>query len=618
MKNRYFLLVDVAIVWVAALTAFVLRFDLRFAAYRQEFLFFATAATCIKPATFLVSGVYRRYWWYASVHEFLILLVACCAASGAMGVTLVAGLWVGAVPSFSRSVPVIDWLLTLVMTGGVRIAARAFAESQRLAARAADGSPRKRLLIAGAGEAGLIVARDLQRNPQLGLDVVGFLDDDFQKVGKRIGMLSVLGRLDALASVAATHNVAEVVIAMPTAPGSVVRALAEECRRLAITSMVMPGVFELVGRQVTIGRLREVQIADLLRRSHARPALNADQYIGDRTVLVTGAGGSIGREICRQVAHLKPKLLVMFGHGENSLFEARSKVLREYPGLAVRTVLGDVRNEARLFRIFKHLKPEVVFHAAAHKHVPLMEDNPEEAFTNNAVGTRNVLRAALEADTERLVMISTDKAAAPANVMGASKRLAEEIVRQSAARFGRAFMVVRFGNVLGSRGSAVPIFKRQIEDGGPITITHPDMKRYFMTIPEAAHLVLEAGGLGKGGELFVLRMGEPIAIVDLARDMIRLSGAASDVPIVFTGVRPGEKIEEVLWEEGAEVESTMHPDIMRVLERAIPQATDWGAAIEHLATIATYGDRRELLAELRAYIPTFRHTETFSPARTSD
>jgi FlaA1/EpsC-like NDP-sugar epimerase len=607
MRNRFFLLIDLAAIAIAALAAFVLRFDLRFAAYRDEFRFFLIASLLIKPTVLYVAGVYRRYWGYASVSDMAMLLAATTGASAVVGVAMVAGLWSGALPAFSRSVLVIDWLLAVCALGAIRAFARIISEQQRK--RGESRGPVKRVLIAGAGDAGVIVARDLQRNAQLAMNAVGFLDDDAMKIGKQIAGLPVLGSLKEVGTVSSAHGIDQVVIAMPTAPGNVIRSVVDQCRTLSLNSMVIPGVFELVGGQVTIGRLREVMITDLLRRSHARPAAAIHSYIAGRTVLVTGAGGSIGQEICRQVCLLKPKLLILLGHGENSLFDAAAQIRNAHVDINAMTVLVDIRDERRLNRIFTTLKPDVVFHAAAHKHVPLMEENPEEALSNNAVGTRNVVRAALAADTARLVMISTDKAAAPVSVMGASKRLAEELVRQSATRFGRAFMVVRFGNVLGSRGSAVPIFQRQIEQGGPVTITHPDMKRYFMTIPEAAHLVLEAAAIGHGGELFVLRMGEPVRIVDLAHDMIRLSGADADVPVVFTGVRPGEKMEEILWEAGGTVDPTSHPDIIRVHEQPLPADVDWAAAVEHLAAVAAQGVRGQLFAELSRYLPTFSRPE---------
>jgi FlaA1/EpsC-like NDP-sugar epimerase len=312
--------------------------------------------------------------------------------------------------------------------------------------------------------------------------------------------------------------------------------------------------------------IRQIEISDLLRRAgHAR--VNASTYVAGRTVLITGAGGSIGFELCRQVAHARPAFLVLLGHGENSIFDAQVELRELFPDLKVIPVIADIRDQRRMRQVFERLRPAIVFHAAAHKHVPLMEENPEEAVTNNIIGTHNVLEAAMEFGTERFVLISSDKAVSPSSVMGASKRVAEMLVRDAARRTSRAYVVVRFGNVLGSRGSVVPYFKRQIERGGPVTLAHPEMKRFFMTIPEAVHLVLEAGGMGRGGELFVLKMGEPVRIVDLAEDLIKLSGLTlEEVPIVYTGIRTGEKLEEALWEHGAATESTSHPEVLRVIE----------------------------------------------------
>jgi FlaA1/EpsC-like NDP-sugar epimerase len=326
-------------------------------------------------------------------------------------------------------------------------------------------------------------------------------------------------------------------------------------------------VFELLDGNVSVSRLRQIEITDLLRRAQIAPTLNTTAYVAGRVVLVTGAGGSIGFELCRQVAHARPAALVLLGHGENSIHDAHIELRELYPDLRIIPTIADIRDKHRISSVFERLRPEIVFHAAAHKHVPLMEENPEEAVTNNILGTHHMLEAAVEFGAERLVMISSDKAVSPASIMGASKRIAEMLVRDVARRTSRPFVVVRFGNVMGSRGSVVPHFKRQIERGGPVTLTHPDMKRFFMTIPEAVHLVLEAGGLGRGGELFVLKMGDPVLITDLAQDLIKLSGFTPDeVPIVYTGMRPGEKLVEALWESGARIEPTAHPDILRVIE----------------------------------------------------
>jgi FlaA1/EpsC-like NDP-sugar epimerase len=464
------------------------------------------------------------------------------------------------------------------------------------------------VLIVGAGDAGLLVLREIRRNPGLHMDVVGFLDDDPAKRRKRIHDTTVLGPLAALVPIAASHQVDEVVIALPTAPGSVVRRVTEGCREAGITSRAVPGIFELLDGNISLARLRSVEVGDLLRRTQVTSTPNSAGYLGGQTVLVTGAGGSIGSELCNQVALARPARLVLLGHGENSIFAVHQDMRQRFPMLAVESVIADVRDAARLRQIFDRVRPTAVFHTAAHKHVPLMEDNPDEAVTNNVFGTRNVVQAALDAGVQRLVMISTDKAVTPSSVMGATKRIAEAIVIDAARRHRRAFAVVRFGNVLGSRGSVVPVFKRQIELGRPIEITHPGMKRFFMTIPEAVHLVLQAGGLGRGGELFVLNMGQPVAIVDLAKDLIRLSGCnEEDIPIVFTGLRPGEKLEESLWEAEAAVQSTDNPDVLRVSEAAALDG-EVGEIIGFLQSAVETGDRMALLFALSTCVPSFTVT----------
>jgi FlaA1/EpsC-like NDP-sugar epimerase len=412
----------------------------------------------------------------------------------------------------------------------------------------------------------------------------------------------VLGDTGAIDQVLRTQPVNEVIIAMPTAPGTALRRIADRAREAGVASRTMPGVFELLDGAVSVSRLRQIEITDLLRRAPVAVERLPDEYLAGRVVLVTGAGGSIGMELCRQAARANPQTIVLLGHGENSIFDAELDLRRTYPRMALRPVIGDIRDERRMDEVFRRWRPSVVFHAAAHKHVPLMEDNPEEAITNNIFGTSTLVRAALAHGTERFVLISTDKAVAPTSIMGASKRIAEDIVAEAARRSRRPFVAVRFGNVLGSRGSAVPHFKRQIELGGPVTVTHPEMRRFFMTIPEAVHLVLQAGGMGTGGEVFVLDMGEPIRIVDLARDVIKLSGCSLDeIPIVYTGIRPGEKLTEVLWEPDAVVRPTGHPEILRVEER--PGASDIDRL---LADFARAGSKRTAIEDaLRRWVDTY-------------
>jgi FlaA1/EpsC-like NDP-sugar epimerase len=610
MRNRYVLLADLAMFFVAVCGAFGFRFDWYFFRTRPEFIPYLVGALVLKPVAFYGFGMYRRFWRYATIDDMLALALANSAGSVAMAAVVWAGLYQGAIREFSRSVVAADWLLALVATGAVRLSVRVVGESQSRSRRL-DGYD-KRVVIVGAGDAGAIVAREMQRNAHLGMRPVGFLDDDPVKLRKRIYGVPVVGRLVDLPSIAKAMQVDQVIIAMPKATGSVVRTVAEDCRRADVMSRTIPGVFELLGGNVSVSRLRQVEIADLLRRNPIVEGADAAAYIQGRTVLVTGAGGSIGFELSRQVAHARPRCLALLGHGENSIFDAYGQLCEAFSDVAIEPIIADIRDRGRMLRVFETIHPDIVFHAAAHKHVPLMEGNPDEAITNNVLGTLNIVDAAIQVGAGRLVMISSDKAVSPSSVMGASKRVAEDLVRSAALRVGRPFVVVRFGNVLGSRGSVVPVFKRQIEAGGPITITHPEMKRFFMTIPEAVHLVLQAAGFGNGGELFVLKMGAPVSIVQLAEDLIRLSGLSSDdVPIMFTGLRPGEKLEESLWEDGAEIQDTPHPEVLKVTEVRPFNAESLGRAVESLASAAIQGDRARIELGLRQLIP------SFSPAAAS-
>jgi FlaA1/EpsC-like NDP-sugar epimerase len=588
LRNRYFLVADVILIICAALVAFALRFDWLFFRYRPEAPLFVAAAVVVKPLSFLTLGLYRRYWLYASVGDLIAIVVANGVASLALALLVLVGLATGVIVEFSRSILLIDLLLCLSFTGGARFSVRAMAETQGRSRkfREAGSTERRRVLVIGAGEAGALVAREAQRNPQLGFSIAGFLDDATVKHGKRIAGVPVLGSIDSLELVVQSHRIELVVIAMPTAPGSAIRVLVETCRRLDVPSKILPGVYEFLGDRITVRRLRDVEITDLLKREpvrHEHPNLD---YVVDQVVLITGAGGSIGSELCRQVAMAKPRSLVLVGHGENSIFDIDVELRRVFPALALHSVIADIRDGTRIRELFDRVRPAVVFHAAAHKHVPLMEANPEEAVTNNVIGTARILDAAIRAGTQRFVLISSDKAVSPGNIMGATKRVAEQMVHLAARAHGRAFVVVRFGNVLGSRGSVVPVFKDQIERGGPLTITHPDVQRYFMTIPEAVQLVLQAGGLGRGGEVFVLNMGSLVKVVDLAQDLVRLSGLdPQELPVVFTGLRPGEKLIEELWEDDARVEETANRDLFSVTE---PPRTEAHPAIAAtFAAVAT-------------------------------
>jgi FlaA1/EpsC-like NDP-sugar epimerase len=476
------------------------------------------------------------------------------------------------------------------------------------------------VLIAGAGDAGALVVREMQRNPQANLRPVGFVDDDPAKQKQEIHGTTVIGKLDELAQLIDSKKVDEVIIAIPSAPGQVIRKVTEICHTKNIPSRTMPSLHELIGGKVSVNRLREVDITDLLRRAPAHIDTElVGLSLGGRKILVTGAGGSIGSELCRQIARWEPQELYILGHGENSIFETLIELEQSYPDLKIHPLIADIRDKAHIDHLFSDIHPQVVFHAAAHKHVPLMQVNIAEAISNNVLGTRNVVETSIQNNVERLVMISTDKAICPTSVYGATKRIGEMLVLDAAHRTGNSYSVVRFGNVLGSRGSVLVRFKRQIDSGGPVTITHPDMERYFMTIPEAVHLVLQAFAMGKGGEVFVLNMGEQIRIYDLAQDLIRLTGLepGKDIEIVFTGIRPGEKLSEALWDEGADYVSTTHPDVLRLNENGILTSTDLVTTVQSLIELGIQGDPDKIVTMLNEIVPGAMVSSTPSPDITS-
>jgi FlaA1/EpsC-like NDP-sugar epimerase len=607
-RNRYVLFVDILLVIVSVLGSYVLRLELgaAFSFYLPSAYWMIGTALIIKPVVYYYFRLYQRMWIYASVQELKLILTAVTTASVILSVVMVSFFNVGFFTGFPRSVLIIDWLISVLLVGGLRFTIRLLSESLAQQAGSSSNAKIKRALIIGAGDAGALVVRELQKNPQINLVPFGFLDDNPAKFKQQIHGVPIIGKLTDLAKVLDNHRVDEVIIAIPSAPGKVIRLVTDVCRLKAIHFRTMPGIYELLGGKVNVNRLREVDITDLLRREPTRIMdEQIGKTIGGRVVLVTGAGGSIGSELCRQIARWSPAELILLGHGENSIFEAYLELQDRFPTLAIRPVIADVRDKDRIQRVFSNFRPQVVFHAAAHKHVPLMETNVEEAVTNNIEGTRNLVQIAVEYDVERLVMISTDKAIRPANVMGATKRLAEMTVVDAAERYGRDFSVVRFGNVLGSRGSVVPLFKRQIARGGPITITHPDMKRYFMTIPEAVYLVLQAASMGEGSETYILNMGEQIRILDLAEDLIRLSGLepGRDIEIIFTGIRPGEKLSEDLWDSGNTFVRTAHPDIYQLDGNEDIRGDVLKKSIDEIIRLAREGDHRAVLGMMDDVIP---------------
>jgi FlaA1/EpsC-like NDP-sugar epimerase len=581
LRNRHLLAADALASTIAVVVAFSVRFeDLSWVAMHGRFVWpYLLATIPLRLGVFYLAGMYRSLWRHASVGELRQIIVA--GLFGAVA-SAVIGLWLlprtgllPASPAFPSRIPFsvvfIDGFLTTAAIGFPRLLARTVRRGTNRNRRRRDS---KRVLIIGAGDAAKLVVKELTINPNLGLEPIGFVDDDPAKHRRTLLGLPILGPLSTIKSAVEQYAVSELIIAMPSARGDVVRRVVRAGLDCGIPTLTVPSLPELISAKTNGASLREVEIQDLLRREPVVTDLAAVAELGTgETVLITGAGGSIGSELCRQISRLAPARLVLVGHGENSIFDILHELEPNFPEVLLVPVIADVRDRKRMAAIFKMYKPHAVFHAAAHKHVPLMEENVIEAITNNVFGTLNVVDASLEAGVQHFVFISTDKAVRPTSVMGATKRVAELIVQRAATKHERNFVSVRFGNVLGSRGSVVPTFLRQIRSGGPVTVTHPEMQRYFMTIPEAVQLVLQAGALGQGGEVFLLDMGEPIRIVDIATDLIRLSGltVGSDIHIKFTGMRPGEKLYEEMFFSAENVLRTDHPKVLRARNGILPE-----------------------------------------------
>jgi FlaA1/EpsC-like NDP-sugar epimerase len=593
------ILADAALVALAYFLAFQLRFldDPHGWPHRYEVLFAQSVGFVIagKLIVFAVCGMYQKWWRYVSGRDFLLIARAVAISSALLVIAF------AIVNPFDhrlpRSVEVIDFLFTLILVAGARLLTRLIVERPSRGSRL----PKHEVLIVGAGSGGQMVVRELRLNPALGATAIGFVDDDPRKRGMRmIGGIKVLGATDEIAPILDETDPDEVIIAIPSAPGTLRAKVVAACRERRIRVRTLPTVFELLRGGVQLNKqLRDVQVEDVLGREPIVVEIDrVGAYLQDKVVLVTGAGGSIGSELCRQIARVNPKLLVMLDHAEDNLFEIEREMLDERHFSNAESVLADCREPHRMLETMQRFRPDVVFHAAAYKHVPLMEANPLEAVRNNAIATRITAETAAAAKAERFVLISTDKAVNPKTVMGASKAMAEWIVEVAGHTHpGTRFASVRFGNVLASSGSVVPIFRGQIERGGPVTVTHPEMTRYFMTIPEAVQLVIRAGDIGAGkGEVFVLDMGEPVKIVDLAHNMIRLAGyePERDIAIEFTQPRPGEKLSEVLFSEHEAAQPTAAKRINRAV-RTTPIEPDWvESTLASLEALVLAGDEANL------------------------
>ncbi|WP_236660322.1 nucleoside-diphosphate sugar epimerase/dehydratase [Isachenkonia alkalipeptolytica] len=560
---------DAAIINISFIIAFLLRFEGSFfisnVAQRHFEIYLSNIVTItlIKLVIYYIFGLYKNLWKYASIYEVLQIVGTTVVANTAV----VSYMFLTQDP-LPRSIFAIVVLLDIALIGGLRFSFRA---SRSLRDRMGDKGfkkkgqiKQKRSLIIGAGEAGAQVIKELRNHKELNSIPVAVIDDNDEKYGARINGVPVVGDRYHIKKVVEKYRIDEIIIAIPSMQRQEIRGVIEECNKTKCKLKIVPGLSELIDGEVSIQAIREVKIDDLLGREPVKLDMEGIQgYIKDRVVLVTGGGGSIGSELCRQIAAIQPKKLLILDNYENNAYAIQNEIRSTYPEVDLFTIIASVREKERMDEIFATHKPQVVFHAAAHKHVPLMEDNPQEAVKNNIFGTRNVAECADKYGTERFVLISTDKAVNPTNIMGASKRVAEMVIQALDKESNTEFIAVRFGNVLGSNGSVIPLFKEQIEKGGPVTVTHEEVTRYFMTIPEAVQLVVQTGSMAKGGEIFVLDMGEPVKIIDLARNLIRLSGFEPDVDIEIkvVGLRPGEKLYEELLLDGEGLEDTCHEKI---------------------------------------------------------
>src|SRR5437764_3663902 len=597
-------LADAALIALAWWLAFWLRFDHGVPKpYQRLFGDTIGIAIVLQLGAFVAFGFYNRWWRYVSTRDMW------GAAQGVTAACIVSDLVVllaHPVRGFQlpRSVAVLDWLFLLAFVAGTRLLARSLIERPGAASLVARG---REVVIVGAGDAAQLVIREMQRAPGLGYTPIGLIDDDPRKKNLRLHGVRVLGTTDQLPQLLRENRPDEVLIAIPSASGEDRRHIVEIARDAGIPVKTLPGLYELIAGDLNLtGQIRPVEVQDVLGREPVEvDVASIASYLAGETVLVTGAGGSIGAELCRQIARVAPARLVLVEKSEAALFAIERELLDEREFSAVATVLGDCGDRAKMSQVFERYRPGVVFHAAAYKHVALLEANPVEAVRNNTLATRVVAEVAVEYAAGRFVLVSTDKAANPKNLLGQSKALCEWIVEGYGHRddISTRFVAVRFGNVLNSSGSVIPIFRRQIEKGGPVTVTHPEMTRYFMTIPEAVSLVVQAGAIGGRGQVYVLDMGEPVQILELARNMIRLSGKVpeTEIPIAFVGVRPGEKLHEELWTAGETVGPTSHPKILRAARPPID--VDWlDEELTELGRMVERGDTLDVISKLAAML----------------
>jgi FlaA1/EpsC-like NDP-sugar epimerase len=627
LKNRHFylMLVSDTFLFVCSLAlAYFFRFEFKLTQEEiQQLKLLFLWLVPLKLFIFFAFGLYRGMWRYTSVRDFWRLAQACFVSTLLiMAIVLFTYRFKG----FSRAVFILDAGLTFFLAGGLRMAIRFYFTSQMRSQGRDFSFPhrkrRKRVLIVGAGAAGEKILREIFENYQIHYEVVGFVDDDPVKQGRSIHGVFVLGRIDGMLEIIEKGDIEEVLIAIPSASGEEMRRILDICKECDVFYKTLPGIGEIIDGRVSIKVLRDVRYEDLL----GRPPVHLDtvgirSYLDGRTILITGCGGSIGSELCRQVVKYQPQSLVLVDASEANLFHIQMELKHELYYQNCTVILGHVQDRELMTSVFQRFRPQVVFHAAAYKHVPMLERNPWEAVTNNIAGSQVVMELSVKYGAKRFVFVSTDKAVKPTNVMGASKRVAE-LLLQSYQGNGTKFVAVRFGNVVGSSGSVIPLFRRQIEQGGPVTVTHPDVNRYFMTIPEAAQMIIQAGAMGEGGEVFILRMGTPVNILDMARDLIRLSGKEpdKDIKIVFTGLREGEKLYEELITVGEGIGPTKHEKIMVLRSDGFSNGLknpaelhDWlNSKLKQLYELSLRHDSQTIKRKLQEIVPEYSPQETES------
>jgi FlaA1/EpsC-like NDP-sugar epimerase len=622
IRNKHFylmLLIDAAFVTAAYILAYILRFEGSIPQYQvlnlQKTLPFLIP---IKLIVFYFFQMYKGMWRYTSILDLKNVFLASTASSI---ILLMTTIYAYQFLGFSRSIFIIDWGLTIFFVGGIRIGIRLALTNHASSLwtispyRKSWDSSAKRLLIIGAGGAGEKVLRELLDNPGVHLNPVGFLDDAGEKLGKSIHGVPVVGSVEQIDEVPLEYD--EILIAIPSARGEQMRRIIDACERTGKKFRTVPSMGELIEGKISVNAIREVTLEDLVGRDEVRlDQEKISQFLSQKRILVTGAGGSIGSELVRQISRFNPRSIALMDFSEFNLFKIEMECRQRFPHLEICPCLGDIRDPETVNSLFSKFSPQVVFHAAAYKHVPIQEVHPREACMANVLGTKNLVEASLKTGVDRFVLVSTDKAVRPANVMGATKRLAEMFVDSMNGKTNTRFLSVRFGNVIRSSGSVIPLFQDQIARGGPVTVTHREITRYFMTIPEAAQLILQAGAMGEGGEIFILEMGKPIRILDMARDLIRLHGYVpeKDIPIQFIGLRPGEKLFEELITEGEGIVSTSHEKIM-VLRGNSHEYGPLISGIEELLGITSGGSEMDIKKKLKELVPEYESApgESASP-----